>query len=247
LRKFGLIGHPLSHSFSSQYFANKFEAEGIEAEYHNFDIESLDQLEDILRAEPDLVGLNVTIPYKTSILPHLDEIASCASSIQSVNTICVNRMSSGWSLTGANTDVIGFKESIEPFVSGHSQALILGTGGVAKAAVHVLEELGLDCNSVSRSPDEGDFTYDDLAADDIGEHSILVNCTPLGMYPQINDAPDIPYDSITPKHILYDVIYNPSETVFLKNGSIRGAKTINGLKMLERQAEESWRIWNNEN
>lgn len=247
MRKFGLIGHPLSHSFSKQYFTKKFESEGIEAEYQNFDIESLDELEDILRTEPDLVGLNVTIPYKTSILKRLDEVADCANSIQSVNTICVNRMSSGWSLKGANTDVIGFKESIEPFVSGHSQALILGTGGAAKAAYHVLEELGLECNCVSRSPDEGDFMYDELTPDDIWEHSILVNCTPLGMYPQIDAAPEIPYESITPEHVLYDMIYNPAETVFLKNGRIRGATTINGLKMLERQAEESWRIWNNEN
>lgn len=247
MRKFGLIGHPLSHSFSKQYFTQKFESEGIEAEYQNFDIESLDELEDILRTEPNLVGLNVTIPYKTSILKRLDEVATCAHSIQSVNTVCVNRMSSGWSLKGANTDVIGFKESIEPFVAGHSQALILGTGGAAKAAYHVLEELGLECNCVSRSPDEGDFMYDELTPDDIWEHSILVNCTPLGMYPQIDAAPEIPYESITPEHVLYDMIYNPAETVFLKNGRIRGAKTINGLKMLERQAEESWRIWNNEN
>lgn len=247
MRKFGLIGHPLSHSFSKQYFTKKFESEGIEAEYQNFDIESLDELEDILRTEPNLVGLNVTIPYKTSILKRLDEVASCANSIQSVNTICVNRMSSGWSLKGANTDVIGFKESIEPFVDGHSQALILGTGGAAKAAYHVLEELGLECNCVSRSPDEGDFMYDELTPDDIWEHSVLVNCTPLGMYPQIDAAPEIPYESITPEHVLYDMIYNPAETVFLKNGRIRGAKTINGLEMLERQAEESWRIWNNEN
>lgn len=247
MRKFGLIGHPLSHSFSKQYFTQKFESEGIEAEYQNFDIESLDELEDILRTEPNLVGLNVTIPYKTSILKRLDEVATCANSIQSVNTVCVNRMSSGWSLKGANTDVIGFKESIEPFVGGHSQALILGTGGAAKAAYHVLEELGLECNCVSRSPDEGDFMYDELTPDDIWEHSILVNCTPLGMYPQIDAAPEIPYESITPEHVLYDMIYNPAETVFLKNGRIRGAKTINGLKMLERQAEESWGIWNNEN
>lgn len=246
MRKFGLIGYPLSHSFSQKYFSDKFEAEGIDAEYCNFPIESIDDLNDVLRTEPNLVGLNVTIPYKTAIIPFLDEVASCANSIQSVNTVCVTRTNNGWTLRGANTDVIGFKESIASHVSGHSQALILGTGGAAKAAFHVLEDMGLECNSVSRRPDEGDFTYEELTAEDIWEHSIIVNCTPLGMYPNVDAAPDIPYESVTPEHVLFDMIYNPDETVFLKNGRKRGATTINGLKMLERQAEESWRIWNNE-
>ena len=246
MRKFGLIGYPLSHSFSQKYFSDKFEAEGIDAEYCNFPIESIDDLNDVLRTEPNLVGLNVTIPYKTAIIPFLDEVASCANSIQSVNTVCVTRTNNGWTLRGANTDVIGFKESIASHVSGHSQALILGTGGAAKAAFHVLEDMGLECNSVSRRPDEGDFTYEELTAEDVWEHSIIVNCTPLGMYPNVDAAPDIPYESVTPEHVLFDMIYNPDETVFLKNGRKRGATTINGLKMLERQAEESWRIWNNE-
>ena len=246
MRKFGLIGYPLSHSFSQKYFSDKFEAEGIDAEYCNFPIESIDDLNDVLRTEPNLVGLNVTIPYKTAIIPFLDEVASCANSIQSVNTVCVTRTNNGWTLRGANTDVIGFKESIASHVSGHSQALILGTGGAAKAAFHVLEDMGLECNSVSRRPDEGDFTYEELTAEDIWEHSIIVNCTPLGMYPNVDAAPDIPYESVTPEHVLFDMIYNPDETVFLKNGRKRGSTTINGLKMLERQAEESWRIWNNE-
>ena len=246
MRKFGLIGYPLSHSFSQKYFSDKFEAEGIDAEYCNFPIESIDDLNDVLRTEPNLVGLNVTIPYKTAIIPFLDEVASCANSIQSVNTVCVTRTNNGWTLRGANTDVIGFKESIASHVSGHSQALILGTGGAAKAAFHVLEDMGLECNSVSRRPDEGDFTYEELTAEDVWEHSIIVNCTPLGMYPNVDAAPDIPYESVTPEHVLFDMIYNPDETVFLKNGRKRGSTTINGLKMLERQAEESWRIWNNE-
>ena len=244
MRKFGLIGYPLSHSFSKKYFTDKFEAEGIEAEYLNFSIESLNQLDDIIRSEPELVGFNVTIPYKTSIIPLLNNIAPCAQSIQSVNTVCVERIGNSWNLKGANTDVIGFKESIEPYVKGHDQALILGTGGSAKAALNVLEDFGLECNSVSRSHDEGDFTYDDLEPADIWEHSIIVNCTPLGMFPNVNNAPDIPYESITPEHVLFDMIYNPTETVFLKHGRKRGATTINGLQMLERQAEESWKIWN---
>lgn len=244
MRKFGLIGFPLSHSFSQKYFTEKFISEGLEAAYVNFPIESLDALDDIIRLNTDLIGLNVTIPYKTSIIPFLDEMQSCAQSIQSVNTISINRIGSSWTLKGSNTDVIGFKESIEPYLRGHDMALILGTGGAAKAAYHVLADLGLECNTVSRSLDEGDFTYDDLTAEDIWEHSIIINCTPLGMFPKVNAAPDIPYESITPEHVLFDMIYNPAETVFLEHGRRRGATCVNGLQMLERQAEESWNIWN---
>lgn len=244
MRKFGLIGYPLSHSFSKQYFNRKFKSEGLDAEYLNFPIESLGELEDIISSEPELVGLNVTLPYKTSVIAMLDEMTDCAKSIQSVNTISINRTGNSWRLRGSNTDVIGFRESIEPHVKGHDQALILGSGGAAKAAYHVLDELGLECNVVSRTHDEGDFVYEELTAADIWEHSIIVNCTPIGMYPIIDGAPDIPYESITPEHVLYDMIYNPAETVFLMNGRKRGATTINGLEMLERQAEESWRIWN---
>ncbi|MCF8463292.1 MAG: shikimate dehydrogenase [Flavobacteriales bacterium] len=244
MRKFGLIGYPLSHSFSKKYFTEKFEAEGLNAEYCNFPIESLDELEDILRSEPDLVGLNVTIPYKTAIIPLLDNLTKCAASIQSVNTISIERIGNSWNLKGSNTDVVGCLESIEKHVKGHDMALILGTGGAAKAAYHILEELGLECNFVSRTPDEGDFTYEDLTPEDIWEHSIIINCTPIGMFPKVDAAPDIPYESITPEHVLFDMIYNPAETLFLKNGRKRGATCINGLQMLERQAEESWKIWN---
>ena len=244
MRKFGLIGFPLSHSFSKHYFTKKFETEGLDAEYCNCPIKSLDQLEDILRSEPDLVGLNVTIPYKTAIIPMLNELTNCAASIQSVNTISIQRIGNSWSLKGSNTDVIGCKESIESHVKGHDKALILGTGGASKAAFHILEQLGLECNFVSRSVDEGDFVYDELTPEDIWEHTIIINCTPLGMYPNVDAAPDIPYESITPEHVLFDMIYNPAETVFLENGRKRGATTINGLQMLERQAEESWKIWN---
>lgn len=244
MRKFGLIGYPLSHSFSKKYFTEKFESEGLDAEYCNFPIESLDELDDIIRREPDLVGLNVTIPYKTAIIPKLQQLTQCAQSIQSVNTISIERIGNSWNLKGSNTDVVGCKESIEQLVNGHEMALILGTGGAAKAAFHILEQLGLECNFVSRTPDEGDFTYEDLTAQDIWEHTIIINCTPLGMYPKIDAAPTIPYESITPEHVLFDMIYNPAETVFLENGRKRGATTINGFRMLKRQAEESWKIWN---
>ncbi|MFM1877044.1 MAG: hypothetical protein RL266_2781 [Bacteroidota bacterium] len=244
MRKFGLIGFPLSHSFSKQYFTEKFQKEGIDAVYCNFPIESLEELDGIIRNEPDLIGFNVTIPYKTAIIPRLTDLGFCAQSIQSVNTVSIERVGSDYHLRGTNTDVIGFKESIEPYVKGHDMALILGTGGAAKAAYHVLDELGIECNFVSRTSDEGDFTYEDLTPEDVWEHSIIVNCTPLGMYPKIEFAPEIPYESITPEHVMYDMIYNPAETVFLENGRKRGATTINGLQMLERQAEESWKIWN---
>lgn len=244
MRKFGLIGYPLSHSFSKQYFTDKFESEGLDAEYCNFPIESLDELDAIIRSEPELVGFNVTIPYKTTIIPYVNDMGLCANSIQSVNTVCIERLGSDYKLSGANTDIYGFKDSIESHVSGHDMALILGTGGAAKAAFHVLEDLGVECECVSRSPDDGDFVYEELTPEDVWEHSIIVNCTPLGMYPEIASAPDIPYESITPEHVLYDMIYNPAETEFLKHGRKRGAKTINGLQMLEKQAEESWKIWN---
>ncbi len=244
MRTFGLIGHPLSHSFSRKYFTDKFEREGLNAEYRNFPIESMDELETIIRNEPDLVGLNVTIPHKTSIIPYLDELTDCARSIQSVNTVTINRVGKSWTLKGSNTDVIGFKESIASHIGGHDMALILGTGGAAKAAYHVLSDLGLECTCVSRFPDEGDMVYDDLTTEDIWEHSIIVNCTPLGMFPKLDAAPEIPYESITPEHVLFDMIYNPAETVFLSHGRKRGATCINGLQMLERQAEESWNIWN---
>ncbi|MBL4586747.1 MAG: shikimate dehydrogenase [Flavobacteriales bacterium] len=245
MKKFGLIGHPLSHSFSSAFFTKKFATENIDAVYENFPIETLDELPLILKSEPELVGLNVTIPFKTSIIKLLDDIDEEAKFIQAVNTIAIERVGDCYKLHGHNTDVIGFRESILPHLQGHEQALILGTGGVAKAAYHVLSDLDIECELVSRNPELGDYTYEELTADDIWAHTIIINCSPVGMHPDVTVAPQIPYDSITPEHLLFDMIYNPSETVFLRKGKIRGATTINGLEMLERQAEESWKIWNN--
>lgn len=244
MRKFGLIGYPLSHSFSQQYFHNKFQSMDEELVYENFPIESLDELADVIRKNPNLKGLNVTIPHKTSIIKLLDDISNEAKSIQAVNTVLVEWVGDSYKLTGYNTDVIGFKASIEPHASGHSNALILGTGGAAKAAYHVLEEMDIECEFVSRSTEAADFTYDDLTEDTVWQSTLIINCSPVGMYPLIDQAPGIPYTAITPEHVLFDMIYNPAETVFLKNGKARGATCINGQEMLERQAEESWLIWN---
>ncbi len=244
MRKFGLIGFPLTHSFSKQFFSNKFQSEGINAAYENFAIESLDELPHLLRSETDLVGLNVTIPYKTAIIKSLDDIDDEARFIQAVNTVAIERIGDSYKLHGHNTDVIGFRDSISQHLHGHDQALILGTGGAAKAAYHVLTDLDVECELVSRNPELGDFTYEDLTSSDIWEHTVIVNCSPVGMYPNVTVAPEIPYDAITPEHLLFDMVYNPSETVFLRKGKIRGATCINGQEMLERQAEESWKIWN---
>ncbi|MFC2176329.1 shikimate dehydrogenase family protein [Bacteroidota bacterium] len=244
MRKFGLIGYPLSHSFSQKFFTSKFEALGIDAVYENFPIENIEDLLAVIKAQPDLVGLNVTIPYKTSVIKLLDDIDDQAKSIQAVNTIKIERNGSDVKLLGCNTDVIGFKDSIEQHTKGHQQALIIGTGGAAKAVYHVLTDMDIQCDLVSRNPELGDYIYEDLTEEIIWEYTIIVNCTPLGMYPNVAEAPDIPYDAITPEHVLYDLIYNPQETLFLKKGKAKGATCINGLKMLEIQAEKSWEIWN---
>ena len=244
MRKFGLIGFPLSHSFSQQFFTDKFKSEEEDAVYENFPIENLDELKQIIKAQPDLEGLNVTIPYKTSIIKLLDEIDDEAKSIQAVNTIKIERVGDEIKLKGCNTDVIGFRESIRPYTRGHKQALIIGTGGAAKAVYHVLSDMDIECELVSRDPELGDYIYDDLTEELIWEYTLIINCTPIGMFPNVNEAPKIPYQAITPEHVLFDMVYNPEETVFLKRGKARRATCINGQKMLERQAEESWLIWN---
>jgi len=246
MRKFGLIGLPLSHSFSKQFFTDKFQREDIDAVYENYPMETLDEMSHLLRSEPDLIGLNVTIPYKTAIIKLLDDIDDEAKFIQAANTIAIERVGAECHLHGHNTDVVGFRDSISKHLHGHEQAFILGTGGAAKAAYHVLTDLDIECELVSRNPELGDYTYEELTAEDIWQHTIIINCSPVGMFPDVTVAPEIPYDAITPEHLLFDMVYNPSETVFLRKGKIRGATCINGQEMLERQAEESWRIWNDQ-
>lgn len=240
--KFGLIGKHIDYSFSRSYFNTKFENEALPHTYVNFDIESIESFPEIINSTKDLKGLNVTIPYKEAIIPFLDKLDKTAKKIGAVNTIKITKKRK---LVGLNTDYYGFKKSIEPFIhSHHKNALILGTGGASKAIAYALEKLGINYNYVSRSPSEkAAFTYNSLTDKDIDTHEIIINCTPLGTHPNTNSCPDIPYDAINAKHLVYDLIYNPEETKFLTIAKIKGAKICNGSKMLELQAEKAWKIW----
>ncbi len=242
MRRFGLIGYPLGHSFSRGYFARKFELEGIsDATYENFEIEHIEQFPQLLQAQPDLVGLNVTIPHKQSVTPFLDRLDVSAQVIGAVNTI---KLTNG-KLQGYNTDYIGFSKSLKPLLKPHqTKALILGTGGSSKAVVYALTLLGIGHHSVSREPAEGQLSYDELTKEIICEHTVIVNTTPLGMYPNVNACPDIPYRYLTKQHLLFDLVYNPAETLFLRKGKAQGAIIKNGQEMLELQAEAAWSIWN---
>ena len=241
--KFGLVGKDISYSFSRGYFADKFENEDLPYTYDNFDLQSIEELDDIIKNTPNLKGLNVTIPYKEDVMPLLDDLNKRARKIGAVNTIRITRYQK---LIGYNTDYYGFKNSLQPHLKKHhKRALILGTGGASKAIAHALKKLKIQYDYVSRSEKEGvKFLYSDLTDDIISSYTIIINCTPIGTFPNLNECPDIPYDAITEKHILYDLIYNPEQTKFLSCGDIKGATTINGLEMLELQAEKSWEIWN---
>jgi shikimate dehydrogenase len=241
--KFGLVGRNIAYSFSRSYFSNKFQSEALPHNYVNFDLESIDKLDDIIRTTPQLKGLNVTIPYKETVIPILDDLSKKARKIGAVNTIKITRYQK---LIGYNTDYYGFKKSLEPHLKQfHIRALILGTGGASKAVAYALKKLNIQYDYVSRSQKkEVKFLYSDLTDDIISSYQIIINCTPIGTFPNVNECPDIPYDAITDKHILYDLIYNPEQTKFLSCGDIKGATTINGLEMLQLQAEKSWEIWN---
>ena len=243
MRKFGLIGRNISYSFSESYFQNKFKEEEIrDASYQNFDLKFLKEFDSLLKNNPGFKGLNVTIPYKEEVIIYLDSVNKTAKQIGAVNTIKVTKKGK---LKGYNTDYYGFKKSIKPFLKKHHEkALILGTGGASKAIAFVFEQLKIDYSYVSRSQSKNNFTYKDLNEDIVNQHTIIVNCSPVGTHPDVVKCPKIPYQAITNKHILFDLIYNPSETLFLKKGKMKGATIINGLKMLEYQAERSWEIWN---
>ncbi|MDE6370125.1 MAG: shikimate dehydrogenase [Duncaniella sp.] len=246
-RVFGLIGYPLGHSFSRKYFTEKFAAENINAEYRNFEIPSIDLLKGILDSTPGLTGLNVTIPYKQQVMPMLDSLDPEAEAIGAVNVIKVTRGADGRiaGLKGYNSDVVGFRNSIAPLIKpGHKDALVLGTGGAAKAVWYGLKSLGLNPVYVSRSAREGVLTYADLDDEVMARCRVIVNATPLGMHPDVTACPPIPYDLITPDHVLYDVVYNPELTEFMRRGAERGATVKNGIEMLLGQAVEAWRIWN---
>jgi len=248
MKKYGLIGFPLTHSFSSGYFSKKFTDENItDAVYENFSIESVGDFEKLIQKQPDLVGLNVTIPYKEKIIPYLDELDKTAKEIDAVNTIkFVMGPDCKKILKGYNTDVFGFENAIRPYLNNtRGKALILGTGGSSKAVVFILRKLGISCDYVSRKISEPIFkTYDELTPDDLQDYQLIINTTPLGMFPKTDECPRIPYEAISSKHVLFDLIYNPAETLFLAKGKAQGAVTINGLKMLHLQAEKSWEIWN---
>jgi shikimate dehydrogenase len=247
MQKYGLIGYPLRHSFSIGYFNEKFRAEGIDAEYFNFEIPTINDFMEVVLENPALAGLNVTIPYKEQVIPFLDALEKDTEAIGAVNVIKIIRKKGKIKLKGYNSDIIGFTQSIEPLLQPqHEKALILGTGGSSKAVYHGLKNLGIKGIRVSRTPSsqEGIITYQDITPEIMDEYKVIVNCTPVGMFPKVDFCPDIPYQYITPEHLLYDLLYNPNATRFMKRGEARGAVTKNGLEMLLLQAFAAWEIWN---
>ncbi|MBI3502433.1 MAG: shikimate dehydrogenase [Bacteroidetes bacterium] len=240
-RLFGLIGYPLAHSFSQKYFTEKFKRENIsDCEFRNLPIENINEFPELLKQNPSLAGLSVTIPHKQGILKFLHEIDEAAKKVGAVNCIKI----SNHKLKGYNTDIVGFEKSLQPLLKLHpKKALVLGTGGAAKAVKYILDMLKISFRSVSRSKNH--FSYSDINRSIIQECSLIINTTPLGMFPNSNNCPDIPFEFLTRKHLLYDLIYNPEETLFLKKGKEKGSQIKNGLEMLHLQAEEAWRIWNN--
>ena len=242
--KYGLIGFPLEHSFSIS-FNQKFCDENIDAVYENFEISDINMLPEIVDSNPDLKGLNVTIPYKEKVISYLDSISPEAVSIGAVNVVRVVHENDKVILKGFNSDVIGFTKSIEPMLeSYHKKALILGTGGASKAINYGLKALGLETVFVSRYERPDTIQYKDITPDIVREYNVIVNCTPCGMYPNVDECPYLPYEAMDSKTILYDLTYNPSETLFMKKGAQYGANTKNGLEMLLLQAFASWDIWN---
>lgn len=245
--KYGLIGYPLGHSFSIGYFNEKFQNECIDATYENFEIPSIENLTEILDSNPELKGLNVTIPYKEKVISYLDSISPEARAIGAVNVIKVNHKGNKTELKGYNSDVIGFTQSIEPLLERyHKKALVLGTGGASKAIIFSLKSLGIETLTVSRYERHGCVRYEDITPEMIKEYNVIVNCTPCGMYPQTDDCPNLPYEAMDSHTLLYDLIYNPDETLFLKKGKAQGAMVKNGLEMLLLQAFASWNFWNSD-
>lgn len=247
MKKYGIIGFPLAQSASPAFFNKKFEAEGIDAEYIPFEIESIEELPRILAENPELCGFNVTIPYKQQVMAYLERLSEGAKDIDAVNVVKVIHDNDGKAhLQGFNSDVIGFTRSIEELVRGkHSKALILGTGGASKAIAYSLEQLGIEYIFVSRTSGKGKIAYSDLTKEIMESHTLIVNSTPLGMVGHgIDKCPDIPYESIGASHLLYDIVYNPENTLFLQKGAERGAAVKSGYEMWYLQALASWEIWN---
>lgn len=244
MQRYGLIGKKLGHSFSKRYFTVKFTREGIaNAVYELYELPTIAELPQLWHQKPDLVGLNVTVPYKEEVIPLLDELDEAAARIGAVNTIKIK----AGKTTGYNTDYIGFRNSLEKFYPAtiNSKALVLGSGGASKAVCAALEDLGINYTILSRNPEAGQLNYSSLTPELLGQYSLIINTTPLGMYPDTENCPAIPYQALTVAHYLYDLVYNPEETLFLKKGKEAGAQTINGLEMLYGQAEAAWQIWQN--
>lgn len=243
--KYGLIGYPLGHSFSISYFNQKFADEGINAKYENYEIASIDELTEILDSTPELRGLNVTIPYKEKVIPFLDSISPEARAIGAVNVIRVTHEKNKTILKGFNSDVIGFTQSIEPMIDKkwHKKALILGTGGASKAICYGLKSLGIEPVFVSRYERPNTIQYEMITPEVVKEYNVIVNCTPLGMYPNTDICPNLPYEAMDNHTILYDLIYNPDQTLFMRKGAEYGAEVKNGLEMLLLQAFASWEFW----
>ena len=243
--KYGLIGYPLGHSFSISFHNLRFADEGINAKYLNFEIPSIDDLPAVLGSNPELKGLNVTIPYKEKVIPFLDYVSPEARAIGAVNVIRVVHEGKKISLRGYNSDVIGFTQSIEPMLEPyHKKALILGTGGASKAIAFGLKSLGLDSVFVSRYERPNTIQYERITPEVVKEYNVIVNCTPLGMFPKTEECPLLPYEALDERNILYDLIYNPDETLFMRRGAEHGAAVKNGLEMLLLQAFASWDFWN---
>ena len=246
IRKFGLIGYPLGHSFSKQFFHDKFLEDSVtDSIYDNYELSSINQLDQLISENPDLCGLNVTIPYKTEVLSRLDFIAEDAKGVGAVNVIKIANTAGKVVLKGFNTDIYGFVESLSPYLNKSvKRALILGTGGSSKAVAWVCGRLGITYTHVSRNPDKGAISYHDLTDKVLSDNQLIINTTPLGMFPDVNTKPDLCYESLNNSHILYDLVYNPEITRFLESGRERGCTVIGGYRMLRLQAEKSWEIWN---
>jgi len=246
MKQYGLIGFPLTHSFSKKYFADKFRKEKIsDVEYLNFPLQSIGEIMSLVKDNQEICGLNVTIPYKEQVIPFLDDIDPEANEVGAINTITISRSKNDIFLKGYNTDIIGFMQSLPADISGkHNNALVLGTGGASKAVVCGLNKLNIKYQLVSRTGKPGCITYNDVDEKTIQNNTLIINTTPLGMYPDTGSLPNIPYRYLSEQHLLYDLIYNPPVTSFLIEGKKQGAGIMNGLQMLKNQAEESWKIWN---
>jgi shikimate dehydrogenase len=249
MRKFGLIGFPLGHSFSKLYFSNKFIAESIpDCSYENYELEELKFIEDILSNNPELCGLNVTIPYKSEVFKYLDFVDDEAIAVGAVNVLKIRHSIGKPIVKGFNTNTLGFEKALMPHIDllKINKAMVLGTGGSAKAVTYVLKKLDIGITQVSRMRGENCISYKDLTDEMLNENKLIVNATPLGMFPHINAKPNLNYSCLTSNHILFDLVYNPPLTIFLQKGQEQGSKTIGGVQMLHFQAEKSWEIWNDE-